>query len=152
MKFAELYPSKRLTIISLNSGATCASAVVFIILKYLYDSGISYFMVMLILTLLSLLMFQPFKYHSIDVDIVIKTLNMNKSIYFAAFHFQTLLLFHSSSGKQSSDDSTLDAFFMPQFLNKSNSNLYLAYFITKFFPFFSRAINLSFHLYLYFKK
>ena len=59
MQFANLYPSKRSTIICLYSGAFCASAVIFVVLKYLYDFGLSYFVVTLILTLTSLLMF-PF--------------------------------------------------------------------------------------------
>ena len=59
MQFANLYPSKRSTIISLYSGAFCASAVVFVTLKYLFDAGLSYFVVTVILAATSLLMF-PF--------------------------------------------------------------------------------------------
>ncbi|XP_054157673.1 equilibrative nucleobase transporter 1-like [Oppia nitens] len=57
MQFANLYPNRRSTIISLYSGAFCASAIIFVGLKYLYDIGFSYFSAVSLLFLYSLSMF-----------------------------------------------------------------------------------------------
>jgi hypothetical protein len=67
MQFANLYPSKRSTVITFYSGAFSASAVVFVLLKYLFEFGISYFMVTLFLVLASLLMF-PFTFFILPSD------------------------------------------------------------------------------------
>jgi hypothetical protein len=67
MQFANLYPSKRSTVITFYSGAFSASAVVFVVLKYLFEFGVSYFMVTLFLALASLLMF-PFTFFILPSD------------------------------------------------------------------------------------
>lgn len=57
MQIADYFPKMRSTIITIFSGAFSASPVVFVLLKYIYDNwGLSYFSVMLIPFLLSLLM------------------------------------------------------------------------------------------------
>ncbi|CAG2172806.1 unnamed protein product [Oppiella nova] len=69
MQFANLYPKKRSTIISLYSGAFCASAVVFVALKYLYDMGLTYYSVTLLLVISSLSMF-PFTLITLPADCI----------------------------------------------------------------------------------
>ncbi|XP_054163220.1 equilibrative nucleobase transporter 1-like [Oppia nitens] len=56
MQIADYFPSKRSTVITFFSGAFSASPIVFVLLKYIYDSGVSFFTVILILVILSLFM------------------------------------------------------------------------------------------------
>ncbi|KAI1289929.1 Solute carrier family 43 member 3 [Halotydeus destructor] len=42
MQFANLFPKNRSTVITFYSGAFSASAIIFVILKYVYDAGISF--------------------------------------------------------------------------------------------------------------
>ncbi|CAG2106746.1 unnamed protein product [Medioppia subpectinata] len=62
MQIADYFPSKRSTVITFFSGAFSASPIVFVVLKYIYDSGVfSFLTVILVLVILSLFMF-PFTY------------------------------------------------------------------------------------------
>jgi hypothetical protein len=61
MQIADYFPTKRSTVITIFSGAFSASPIVFVALKYTYDSGISFFSVILVLVFLSLFML-PFTY------------------------------------------------------------------------------------------
>ena len=56
MQFANLFPQKRSTVITFYSGAFSASAIIFVFLKYLFDYGLSFFMVSFLLVITSLLM------------------------------------------------------------------------------------------------
>ena len=61
MQIADYFPSKRSTVITFFSGAFSASPIVFVIMKYTYDSGVSFPTVISILVMLSLFMI-PFTF------------------------------------------------------------------------------------------
>jgi hypothetical protein len=56
MQIADYFPTKRSTVITFFSGAFSASPIVFVVLKYTYDSGVSFPIVIAFIVILSLFM------------------------------------------------------------------------------------------------
>ncbi|CAG2161793.1 unnamed protein product [Oppiella nova] len=103
MQIADYFPSKRSTVITFFSGAFSASPIVFVILKYTYDSGLFAFStVILVLVILSLFML-AFTYSllpkiSVKHDEQIKT-NIEMSSYNQSMDKENLKLTKDSNGK-----------------------------------------------------
>lgn len=88
MQFANLFPKNRSTVITFYSGAFSASAIIFVMLKYAYDAGLSFGWVCSSLVVLSLAMV-PITFFLLPADQVreevlpesLETLILNKKYH-----------------------------------------------------------------------